>query len=147
MRFDVHPFASVEVARGWARAEIDAAAGVARARFITVIPGQVESYNAKYREAQAYLAGGGASSAQAFPWLTAEAAASGSTLSATAGRIKERGDAWNLVVGPCIEALRTGGKLQLSELATIAAVIQATRIVLDHLQAVGSDPSIGSTAA
>lgn len=109
MRFEIHPFATVEDARVWARSEIEMAAGAARARFITTTPGQDAVYRAKYEEAMAVIAAGAAAGSIAAPWLAAEATTSGLSLVATAERVKARGDAWNLVVGPRIESHRVGG--------------------------------------
>lgn len=136
MRLDLHPFASVDAARSWARAEIDTAAGAARARFITTTPGQDAAYRAKYEEAKAFIGAGYSAVSLAIPWIEAESSAAGISVQAAADRIKERGDAWGLVLGPRIEALRVGGKAQLAGLATVASVVQAARAVIEQLGAV-----------
>lgn len=136
MRLDLHPFQSVDAARSWGRAEIDTAAGAARARFITTTPGQDAAYRAKYEEAKAFVAAGYSAASLAIPWIEAEASAASISVRAAADRIKERGDLWGLVLGPRIEALRVGGKAQLIEQATVGAVVQATRAVIEQLRAV-----------
>lgn len=137
MRFDLHPFASVDEARSWARDQVDAAAGVARSRFITTAPGQDAAYRAKYEEAKAFIAAGYSPASQAIPWIEAEASTAGVSTQVAADRIKERGDAWNLMLGPRIEALRVGGKVRVAGASTVADVLLAARCVVDQLAAVG----------
>lgn len=136
MRFDLHPFSSVDDARQWARTEIDAAAGSARSRFITTVPGQDSAYRAKYEEAHAFIAAGYSATSFAIPWIEAEASTAGITVVAAADRIRARGDAWNLVLGPRIEALRIGGKSQLADVLSVAAVVRTARSVMAQLAAV-----------
>lgn len=133
MRFDLHPFDGLEAARQWAREEIDGAAGAARARFITLAPGQETTYQAKYAEALAFAVSD-AGDAATFPWIAAEAQHAGMSLSATAERIKRKGDEWNLVYGPRIEALRVTAKDQLVSLVEINQVVRAARTAVAALQ-------------
>jgi len=133
MRFDIHPFADVQAARQWARAGIDAAAGDARGRFITTAAGQEAAYRAKYDDACRFIAAGYPDDVDGFPWIAAEAARSGIAPRAAADRIKQRGDAWNLVVGPAIEGHRVAGKDALASLATVADVVRTARQVIDQL--------------
>jgi hypothetical protein len=134
MRLDLHPFKNIGEAREWGRAEIEAETEAARARFITLTRGQDAAYRAKYDEARAFIASGYALDAQAVPWIAVEAARSGLTLKCAAGVIKQRGDAWNLVHGPRIEALRGNGKDSLSGLQSVGEVVSAVRAVVAQLR-------------
>lgn len=136
MRFDLHPFDGMDAARQWARAEIDKAAGLARARFITLTPGQDTTYQAKYAEALAFACSGASDDAGAFPWIAAEARHAGVSLSAAAERIKRKGDEWNQIYGPRIEAVRVAAKDQLAGLVEIGQVVRAARAAVAALQEV-----------
>lgn len=137
MRFEVHPFETLEAAREWARNEIDNAAGVARARYITVTAGQDATYQAKYADAQAFArAGYPVDQLAQYPWVKAEADATGVTAQVAADSIKSVGDPWNMLIGPKIEGLRIGGKAALANLTTISAVLAHTRQVQASLIAV-----------
>lgn len=112
-----------------ARRKIDEAAGRARARYITVAPGQDATYTAKYDEAQRFLTLWPAVVISEYPWIEAEAAATGLTEHATAQRIKTQGDLW-VVKGKAIEAARVAGKDSITPLtlradvdSTVAAVV------------------------
>ena len=137
MQIDVSPFASLDQARVWAKNTIDAAAGRARGRFVTVIHGQDAVYLAKYNEAISFLRAAGPVDAALYPWVMAEAVATGLPPLDVAERIKGAGQAWHTDLGPRIEGLRVGGKDKLSQLDTMAGVLGWTRQVcqqLDELQ-------------
>lgn len=134
MRFDLHPFDGLDDARQWARDEIDKAAGVARGRFITLTPGQDTIYQAKYAEALAFTGSGAVDDAAAFPWVAAEARHAGVSLSAAAARIKRKGDEWNQIYGPRIEAKRIAAKDQLGGLAEIGQVVKVACAAVAALQ-------------
>jgi len=134
MQFDLHPFASVGEARSWASNEIDAAAGAARARYITVAEGQDATYQAKYADALAFArAGYPEADAAQYPWVQREAEAIRGTLRQAADGIRAVGDPWNMVTGPRIEGLRIAGKRMLVDLGTIGAVVAHTRKVQREL--------------
>lgn len=119
-----------------ARADIDAAAGRARQRYITTAPGQSETYTAKYADAKAYLAAGSPSEASAYPWVAAESQATGQAPAQAAQTIKATGDAWNLTLGPAIEAARIGGKTALASLATLVELQNHVAQVVATLDAI-----------
>lgn len=123
-------------ARAQARIDIDTAAGRARMRYLTSVPGQDATYTAKYEQAKEYIAANYPSDASAYPWIANEAAASGLTPTQAADRIKGLGDAWAGVIGPAIEGLRVGGKDALPGLATVASVLIHSRAVVAQLDAV-----------
>lgn len=137
MRFDIHPFKDIGEAREWARNRIDESAGAARARYITVTPGQDATYQAKYADAKAFvLAGYPDDRIDQYPWVKAEAAATGASYGEAADGIKAVGDPWNMVIGPQIEELRIGGKKALDALTTISAVVTRVRDTQAQLAAI-----------
>lgn len=134
MRLDVHPFKDAEAAREWARNQIDQAAGIARARYITVTPGQDATYQAKYADAQAFARAGYPDASIAdYPWVKAEADATSSTYTDAANGIKQVGDPWNMQIGPSIEGARIGGKDKLHGLATIPEIVSHAAQVVAQL--------------
>lgn len=107
-------------------ANIDGAAGSARARYITVAPGQEATYLLKEQQARAY-AGIGYLLAEVanYPYVQAEAMAINGTTptaaqyQAAANGIIAQADAW-LVKGAQIERERIGGKRAVSVATTDA---------------------------
>lgn len=137
MQFDLHPWPNIDAARNWARDQIDASAGAARGRYITITGGQDATYAAKYAEALAFArAGYPEDQVHLYPWIEAEAEAIGGTPSAAADEIRANGDPWNAVLGPKIESLRIGGKRTLVDLDDIGAVVAHTCQVKAQLAAV-----------
>lgn len=100
---------------------IDAAAGEARLRYITDVPGQQAVYMVKLEEARALLA---APASTPGPHLVAEASVRGTTPAAVATLVDGLASVWTGVLSPAIEAARMSGKLAV-EAATDAAGIQA----------------------
>lgn len=135
MQFDLHPFKTVDEAKSWASTEIDSAAGLTRARYITVAEGQDATYQAKYADALAFSrAGYPEEAASQYPWVQKEAEAIRGTLKQAADGIRAVGDPWNMVIGPSIEGLRIGGKRELADLDSIGAVIAHARKVQRELR-------------
>lgn len=135
MRLDIHPFNGIDDARTWGRGLIDAAAGAARTRYLTVATGQDAVYQAKYADALAFMrAGYPASIAEQFPWVYQEAAATGVHIKEMADTILAAGAPWNAVLGPRIEALRMGGKAALGDMDTVARVVSHARAVCQKLE-------------
>lgn len=135
MQLDLAKFADVAACRLWAAGEIDAAAGRARSRYLTTVPGQEATYAAKYAQAQAYIVAG-YPAATPYPWIAQEASRTGLTPTQAADRIKATGDGWANVIGPAIEGLRIGGKDGLAALLTISDVLTHCRNVIAALDAV-----------
>ena len=137
MQLDAHPFPNVDAARSWARDQIDAAAGAARGRYITITGGQDATYAAKYADALAFArAGYPADQVHLYPWVQAEAAAISGTPAEAADEIRANGDPWNAMLGPAIESLRIGGKRTLVDLDDVGAVVAHTYQVRAQLAAV-----------
>lgn len=136
MRFDIHPFKTVGEAREWAYGEIDACAGRARARYLTVTAGQDATYAAKYADSHAFRRAGYPDEQIAmYPWVHKEAEAIGATFRAAADGIMMVGDSWNNLIGPTIEGLRIGGKVLLPSLTSVAAVLSHANTVVKSLDA------------
>lgn len=108
---------------------VDAEAGAFRSRFITVSPGQEATYLRKEDEARRYAASGGAGS---YPFLSAEATATGATLAAVATLVLETADQW-VPLGAAIEGRRRAAKLAIEAATTIPAVIAAATVDWDAL--------------
>lgn len=135
MQLNISKFADVAAARLWAAGEIDNAAGRARARYLTTVPGQEATYTAKYAQAQAYIAAGYPADTAPYPWIAQESMRSGLTATQAADRIKATGDGWSNIIGPSIEGLRIGGKDGLAALLTIPDVLTHSRSVISALEA------------
>lgn len=102
-----------------ALAAIDAEAGVARARYITVAPGQEATYILKAQQAAAFKAGGYTG---AVPGLVqAEMDATGATAQAAADDILAQEAAWAYKAAQ-IESARRRGKVAAGNAADAAAV-------------------------
>jgi hypothetical protein len=118
-----------------AKKAIDEAAGRARARYITAVPGQEATYQAKAAEADAYVAAGRPADTSAYPILTAEAQARGISVSALADLVRATRDQW-IQLAAAIEALRIGGKLAVEAAADHAAVDAARDQTIHQLDQV-----------
>jgi hypothetical protein len=116
---------SLDDIRAVAKAAIDVAAGRARARYITVAPGQEAVYVLKAAEADA---GGG-------PILAAEAKARGITLDEMAALVRDTRDRW-IAIAAQIEAIRASGKLAVDAAESHAAVDAARDEALARLREV-----------
>lgn len=137
MQFNLYPFQTADEARTWAHNEIDAAAGAARARYITVTPGQDATYQAKYADARAFVfAGYPDVNISQYPWVAAEAGATGLSYAEAADGIKAVGDPWNMLLGPGIEGLRIGGKRAVDALTTVSGIVAAARGVVAQLNGI-----------
>lgn len=104
-----------------AQAAIDQAAGAARLRYITDVPGQQAVYLRKLEQAHAWLA---EPVGDPPPYIAAEAAATGETPTAAAEAILAIATAWDEQLSPAIEGARISGKRAVSA-ATTAAEVEA----------------------
>lgn len=135
--------AEIRKARHLANAAIDQAAGTARRRYITDVPGQEAVYLVKLQEAEAYLLAHAADAGAAVPpYIAAEAAAIGQSAIAVATNVAALGGFWNGTVGPAIEGARLGGKAAVAgaagadEASTIAAINAARDAAVAALEAI-----------
>lgn len=119
--------------------DIDAAAGDARLRYITEVPGQQAVYLVKLAEAAAYVAAHQADpqTATPGPYLVAVAAATDSNALDVAQEIVAVAAQWSGVVGPAIEAARLGGKHAVAN--ATGDTDEATRGAIDAARAAAID--------
>jgi len=134
MRLDITPYADLATAKLSSKDAIDAAAGRARQRYITSVPGQAETYLLKAQEADTYAAAGYPADLTQYPWLTKETQATGMTPRAAADAIIAQRDAW-VVIGSSIELERRKGKLAVDASAAISDAIKARDLAIAALDA------------
>lgn len=106
-----------------AHAGIDAAAGQARLRHITEVPGQQGTYMRKLEQAKAYAAAGYTGTVP--PYIQAEADATGDTPQGAADAILTTAALWDDVLSPGIEGARIAGKRAVTAASTAEAVQSA----------------------
>lgn len=115
----------LEQRRAAALDQIDRAAGAARVRYITSVPGQEAVYLRKMQQAKEYLAAYAEDPMAAVPpYIEAEAAALRISGYELAQQVLTVASLWDDVLSPAIEAQRIGGKRAV-EVAVDAAAIQA----------------------
>lgn len=114
-----------------ALASVDESAGAARARYITVSPGQAETYQAKYEDALAYQV----DPTVEHPWVTADAAAFDLTEAAAAQAIIDQRNAW-VVLGTQIERVRLQRKAEIKQAATAREALDIAAAAKTELEAV-----------
>lgn len=104
-------------------AQIDEAAEACRARFITPGAGQAMTYLRKEFEARTVVAGDSTNC----PFLTAEAAAAGTTVAALAAIVVAAADAW-AGIGAAIEAARRKAKIDVEAAGNLAEIAAAASV-------------------
>lgn len=109
---------------------IDAAAGAARLRYITDVPGQFATYALKLEQAKAFLDGG-----PVLPFVQAEADAMGSTATEAAQFIVATAAGWQ-ELAPIIEKARRTGKLAASGAQNLKGVAEAAASAVGALNAI-----------
>lgn len=127
----------IKAAKVSSQKQIDIAAGDARSRYITTVPGQDSTYAAKYDEALAYIAAGYPDDLTNFPYISAESRPN-TWMSPTqaATRIATIGGYWRDVIGPKIEALRINGKDALEPMDNIEQIELHTKSIISELNAI-----------
>lgn len=136
MRHDVKKYAALADVQAAAFADIDDAAGRARARYITAVPGQDGTYLLKQTDATNYKAAGYPADTTGYPWVAAEAAATGATPKAVADNILATAQLWVDVLGPQIEQQRIVGKTQVRAATDVAGVRTARDAAVSALDAI-----------
>lgn len=114
-------------------AVIDDAAGRARLRYITDIPGQQATYTRKEQQAREWAAAGFTGAAPSF--IAAEAAALGIGAQLLAEQVIALADYWAEVKGPEIEAARIKHKAAIRAATTEADVRAVCELALAELGA------------
>lgn len=122
-----------------AKAIIDAVAGAARARYITVAPGQEATYMLKEAQARAYKSAGYPSATVAdYPMVDAEAKAmhgaapTAAQIQSAADGIIAQADAW-IAKAAQIERARIAGKLAVGAAVDVAGVETARAAAVAEL--------------
>lgn len=112
--------ARLATAKTLAVARINGEAGGARARYITVIPGQEGTYLDKATEAAAFLADE-APTAERYPYLYAEAEATDAAVADVATLVNQTAQVWRQA-NARIEGLRKGAAKRVADALTLAEV-------------------------
>lgn len=120
---------SLALQRARALRAIDEAAGEARLRYITEVPGQQAVYMLKLAEARAHIEG-----AQPGPHLVAVAAAMARTTQDVAAEIADIAAVWEQTLSPAIEAARLAGKAEVMAAEASEQVAQHRDAALSALQ-------------
>lgn len=126
------PAPTLDQVKAAALAAIDAEAGRARARYITVAPGQEATYILKAQQAAAFKAGGYAGAAPGL--VQAEMDATGATAQQAADDILAQEAAWAFKAAQ-IESARRRGKVAAGNAADAAAVEAARAAAIAELGA------------
>lgn len=111
----------LDVYKDNAKRSIDATAGQARSKYITTAPGQAEVYIMKADEANRFIAAGYPGTVDDYPFITAEAVATGKTVQVAADDIVAAKTAW-IALGATIEQIRLTAKKNVGSAASEAAV-------------------------
>lgn len=115
------PELNLEPLRQFYLSAVDLQAGQICAQFITIAPAQELRYMEKRREAKAWTE---ESDPADFPFLNAEATATGQSIAAIAATVLGQTALWR-AVGSRIEGARIGAKKQINEATTILTIVKA----------------------
>lgn len=122
---------TLDEAREAALRDIDLAAGQARTRYITEVPGQQATYLAKAEQAATFKGAGYEGEAPAY--VKMEAQATGMTTQQAADTILATKAAWETTIGPRIEYLRRSGKIAVTSASTVEDIETTAHKVLADL--------------
>lgn len=120
-------------AQGAAQAQVDAAAGQARLRYITDVPGQQATYQRKEQQAREWVESGYSGPAPSF--IAAEADALGEQPQQIAQQVITLADFWAYSKGPEIESARIKHKALIRAATTLEAVQTALSAAMVELEA------------
>ncbi|MFO6420150.1 hypothetical protein ACLBKS_08105 [Hylemonella sp. W303a] len=108
-----------------AHAQIDTAAGRARSRHITVVPGQEATYILKEQQSRGYIAAlksdNPPANASAWPLVAVEAAATGTSPEAAALAVISQAEVW-MPLNAQIEQLRIGAKRAVESMSELTQI-------------------------
>lgn len=113
-----------------AHKKIDSAAGDARARYITVAPGQDAVYSLKKEQAEVYKAAGYPADTTDYQLIQAEADASGTTTTIACDFILSKAAQW-VQLAANIEQIRQSAKRQISAITDATQWQMINQIVRD----------------
>lgn len=138
------PPRTLDEAHALALCAIDVEAGAARARYITVAPGQEATYMCKESQARSYQAAGyPAAIVASYPMVDAEAhalygaAPTDAEIQAACDAIIAQADAW-IATAAQIERARIGGKRAVSNATSVAEADAACAAAVAELSALRS---------
>lgn len=117
---------------GRAKSNIDNAAGRARSRFITTVPGQEGTYQLKVNEALDYISAGSPADTSLYVMLTAEAEGRNIPVSDLANEVLLVRDQWVLIAAQ-IEKLRMSGKIAVANAADGSDLNAVAQPFIDQL--------------
>lgn len=128
---------SIAFLRMQGRVTVNAAAGRARARYLTDIAGQDIVYAAKEQQARAYRATVvlGVPTGQPGAYLAAEAAATNRAALAVADSVISAATTWSTQTGPAIEGARMRGLAAINAATTSTAIDTAVAAAISALSA------------
>lgn len=129
------PLPIIEQYKNDAKKAIDRAAGRARAKYITAVPGQEATYLLKATEAETYISNGRPEDTTPYPLMTAEAQVRGISVSEMADLIITTKNAW-VQLAAQVEVLRIDGKLQIDNATTHEEVDTIRQITITQLSAI-----------
>ena len=119
------------------RCAIDAIASDCRLRFISSGVGQEATYIIKESQAHAFRDAGYPDDLTQYPYVAAEASATGKTPQQAADDLMATADSWNYVLGPQIEGIRRAKKIALESCATSEAMDLVVASARAEFNAVG----------
>jgi len=125
---------SISLIRWRACRDIDTAAGEARLRYITDVPGQSAVYLRKAEQAREFEAAGFAGDVP--PYIATEAGALGITAEQLARQVLDIAALWDDTLSPAIEAARIAGKQAAQAGETTEAVQAAAQAAIEALAAI-----------
>lgn len=117
------------------KTKIDEAAGLARAKYLTLVPGQESVYAAKEADCRTYVAAGYPTDTTAFPWVTSGAKATGATAKVFADLVISKANL-ALTISVSIEELRTAGKIDIDKRTKESTVTESLNNTLTELGAI-----------
>ncbi len=123
---------TVEDAQKLAYNNIDQAAGKIRLNYITSAPGQTEIYLEKTEEAIDYTVAGYPEDASMYPFVIAEANASGISCQDAAKLIIQKKSQW-IIKAAAIEEVRRKGKLTIGSLSSVDEITKMSESVIAQI--------------
>lgn len=122
-------------ARSVAKEGIDIAAGSARGRYITTVPGQESTYLEKYDDVKRWIADGKPADLTDYPLLAAEPLAIQGDVQAAADLIETNRTAWR-IKGAEIEKIRLDYKRRVDNAETTLDVSRIKQAAVEELMGV-----------
>jgi len=132
-RLDVTTATDLNDAIARAKDAVDRSAGDARGRYITVVPGQAETYTAKALEAERFLADPAPDMAK-YPMISAEMQAMGYPDGTSAANAILTVRAQWMALGAQIEQIRLKAKRDIEAATTIQQVAQIRHAAVQQLE-------------